>query len=130
MAGPCGRFLMWPDTRLLSRLRSRPMGSLTTRRRALLAGPALLVLALAAGCGSPKQAAAPKPGSTAPVNIGIVYSQTGALASYGQQYVDGLKAGFDYATKGTGKIGDRPINVTYADDAGDPAKAVAAAKDL
>jgi branched-chain amino acid transport system substrate-binding protein len=90
----------------------------------------LIALALAAGCGSPKQAAAPKPGSTAPLNIGIVYSQTGPLASYGQQYVEGLKAGFAYATNGTQKIGDRPLNVTYADDAGDPAKAVSAAKDL
>jgi len=107
------------------------MGSLTIRRRALLAVPALIALGLAAtGCGSPQQAAAPKPGSTAPVNIGIVYSQTGALATYGQQYVEGLKAGLAYATNGTQKIGSRPLNVTYADDAGDPAKAVAAAKDL
>lgn len=106
------------------------MGSLTTHRRALLAGSALTLLALAAGCGSPKQAAAPTPASSAPVNIGIVYSQTGPLASYGQQYVEGLKAGFAYATNGTQKIGNRPLNVTYADDAGDPAKAVAAAKDL
>ena len=106
------------------------MGSLTTHRRALLAGSALTLLALAAGCGSPKQAAAPTPGSSAPVNIGIVYSQTGALASYGQQYVEGFKAGLAYATNGTQKIGNRPLNVTYADDAGDPAKAVAAAKDL
>ena len=106
------------------------MGSLTTHRRALLAGSALTLLALAAGCGSPKQAAAPTPGSSAPVNIGIVYSQTGALASYGQQYVEGFKAGLAYATNGTQKIGNRPLNVTYSDDAGDPAKAVAAAKDL
>jgi branched-chain amino acid transport system substrate-binding protein len=106
------------------------MSSLTTRRRALLAAPTLIALALAAGCGSPKQAAAPTPGSSAPINIGIVYSQTGPLASYGQQYAEGLKAGFAYATKGTEKIGNRPLNVSYADDAGDPAKAVAAAKDF
>jgi branched-chain amino acid transport system substrate-binding protein len=120
---------MCPDT--TADIRKEPsMGSLTTRRRALLAGSALTLLALAAGCGSPKQAAAPGPGSSAPVNIGIVYSQTGPLASYGQQYVEGLKAGFAYPTNGTQKIGNRPLNVTYADDAGDPAKAVAAAKDL
>jgi branched-chain amino acid transport system substrate-binding protein len=119
---------MCPDT--TADIRKEPsMGSLTTRRRALLAGSALTLLALA-GCGSPKQAAAPGPGSSAPVNIGIVYSQTGPLASYGQQYVEGFKAGLAYATNGTQKIGNRPLNVTYADDAGDPAKAVAAAKDL
>jgi branched-chain amino acid transport system substrate-binding protein len=119
---------MCPDT--TADIRKEPsMGSLTTRRRALLAGSALTLLALA-GCGSPKQAAAPGPDSSAPVNIGIVYSQTGPLASYGQQYVEGFKAGLAYATNGTQKIGNRPLNVTYADDAGDPAKAVAAAKDL
>jgi branched-chain amino acid transport system substrate-binding protein len=106
------------------------MNSLATRRRALLAAPTLIALALAAGCGSPKQAAAPTPGSSTPINIGIVYSQSGPLASYGKQYAEGLKAGFAYATKGTEKIGNRPLNVSYADDAGDPAKAVAAAKDF
>ncbi len=52
------------------------------------------------------------------------------LASYGKQYIEGFKAGLDYATKGTGKVGDRTIELTEADDAGDPAKAVSAAKDL
>ncbi len=103
------------------------------RERALLAGAvaAAAVFAVAA-CGSPKQAASggSTAGSGAPVNIGIVYSQTGALASYGQEYVDGFKAGLAFATQGTNRIGDRPLNVTYADDAGDPAKAVSAAKDL
>jgi branched-chain amino acid transport system substrate-binding protein len=108
------------------------MGAVRTSRRALFAGSvaAAAVLAVAA-CGSPKQAAdGGSAGSSAPVNIGVVYSQTGALASYGQEYVDGFKAGLAYATKGTNKIGDRPVTVTYADDAGDPAKAVSAAKDL
>jgi branched-chain amino acid transport system substrate-binding protein len=107
------------------------MSGSTTSRRALLAGSLMTVAALAVtGCGSPKPAASAAPGSTAPVNVGIVYSQTGALASYGQQYVEGFKAGLAYATKGTNKIGSRPVNVSYADDAGDPVKAVAAAKDL
>lgn len=107
------------------------MSAARTARRAVLVACLTLTAALAAtACGSPKKAAAPEPASTAPVNVGIVYSETGALASYGKQYVEGLKAGFAYATKGTNKIGSRPLNVTYVDDAGDPAKAVAAAKDL
>jgi branched-chain amino acid transport system substrate-binding protein len=97
-------------------------------RRFLLGGSAV-ALALS-GCGSPQQAASGGGGSTAPVRIGVVYSQTGALASYGKQYVEGFKAGLTYATSGTNKIGSRSVEVTYADDAGDPAKAVAAAKDL
>ncbi|HET8661235.1 MAG TPA: substrate-binding domain-containing protein, partial [Micromonosporaceae bacterium] len=54
----------------------------------------------------------------------------GALASYGKHYAEGFKAGLDWATKGTNKIGNRPVEVTEVDDAGDPAKAVSAAKDL
>jgi branched-chain amino acid transport system substrate-binding protein len=107
------------------------MGTAGIPRPALLAVSGLTAAALAlAACGSPKQAATGGSGSSAPVNVGIVYSQTGALASYGQQYVDGFKAGLAYATQGTNKIGNRPVNVSYADDAGDPAKAVSAAKDL
>ena len=87
---------------------------------------ALLTVGAAAACGSPKQAAS---GGGA-LNVGIIYSQSGPLASYGQQYADGFKAGLAYATGGTGKVGDRKVNVTWADDAGDPGKAVSAAKDL
>jgi len=59
-----------------------------------------------------------------------VHSQTGALAAYGKQYSEGFQAGLDFATNGTKKVGKRPIEVTEVDDAGDPAKAVSAAKDL
>ncbi|MFF5296083.1 substrate-binding domain-containing protein [Paractinoplanes globisporus] len=97
-------------------------GSATFRRAALA------TVLIAAACGSPQQAAGG--GSDGPLKVGIIYSQSGPLASYGQQYADGFKAGLAYATQGTGKIGDRTVEVTYTDDAGDPAKAVAAAKDL
>src|SRR5262245_53478129 len=90
----------------------------------------VLAAALASGCGSPKQAASSDTGSDAPVKVGLVYSQSGALASYGKQYSEGFKAGLEYATKGTNKIGKRPVEVKEVDDAGDPAKAVSAAKDL
>ena len=65
-----------------------------------------------------------------PVNVGIIYSKTGALAAYGATYYQGLQAGIDYATNGTGEINGAKINLTYADDAGDPDKAVTAAKDM
>jgi branched-chain amino acid transport system substrate-binding protein len=87
---------------------------------------ALLTVGAAAACGSPQEAA----GGGGALNVGIVYSQSGPLASYGQQYADGFKAGLAYATGGTGQIGDHKVNVTWADDAGDPGKAVSAAKDL
>ncbi|HJX78954.1 substrate-binding domain-containing protein [Glutamicibacter sp.] len=64
------------------------------------------------------------------VNVGIVYSKTGPLAAYGDAYYEGLKAGLDYATDGTNKVGDTELNITYHDDGGDPDKAVTVAKEL
>jgi branched-chain amino acid transport system substrate-binding protein len=64
------------------------------------------------------------------VKVGIIYSRTGLLSAYGAQYVQGLKLGLEYATKGTGRVNGHKIEFTLVDDAGDPAKAVSAAKDL
>ncbi|GAC1541756.1 MAG: substrate-binding domain-containing protein [Candidatus Velthaea sp.] len=66
----------------------------------------------------------------APVNVGIVYSKTGLLGNYGAQYIDGFHVGLEYATHGTGMVAGHKIVVTERDDAGDPAKAVATAKEL
>ncbi|GAA3758054.1 substrate-binding domain-containing protein [Micromonospora maritima] len=99
-------------------------------RRVFLSAATMMAAALAAtACGSPQDTASGG-GDAAPVKVGLVYSQSGPLASYGKQYIEGFKAGLDFATKGTGKVGDRTIEVTEADDAGDPAKAVSAAKDM
>jgi branched-chain amino acid transport system substrate-binding protein len=98
----------------------------------MLSGAALLMLAAAgtAACGSPQEAATGGDSDTTPYKVGLVYSQTGVLATYGKQYAEGFKAGLAYVTKGTNKIGTHPVEVTEVDDAGDPAKAVSAAKDL
>ncbi|MEH1167219.1 substrate-binding domain-containing protein [Micromonospora sp. CPCC 205539] len=102
-----------------------------TTRRVFLSAATMMAAALAAtACGSPQDTATGGGDSAAPVKVGLVYSQSGALASYGKQYIEGFKAGLDFATKGTGKVGDRKIELTEVDDAGDPAKAVSAAKDL
>ncbi|MEV5207162.1 substrate-binding domain-containing protein [Micromonospora sp. NPDC053740] len=102
-----------------------------TTRRAFLSAATMMAAALAAtACGSPQDTATGGGDSAAPVKVGLVYSQSGALASYGKQYIEGFKAGLDFATQGTGKVGDRKIELTEVDDAGDPAKAVSAAKDL
>lgn len=86
-------------------------------------------LTAAAACSNPQQAATQQQ-EGAPVKVGLVYSQTGVLASYGKQYIEGFRAGLAQATAGTNKVNGRAIEVIEADDAGDPAKAVAAAKDL
>ncbi|MEU9507635.1 substrate-binding domain-containing protein [Micromonospora sp. NPDC048170] len=102
-----------------------------TTRRVFLSAATMMAAALAAtACGSPQDTASGGGDSAAPVKVGLVYSQSGALASYGKQYIEGFKAGLDFATKGTNKVGDRAVEVTEVDDAGDPAKAVSAAKDL
>ncbi|WP_425553799.1 substrate-binding domain-containing protein [Dactylosporangium salmoneum] len=100
-------------------------------RRVLIAALGLsLAATFASACSSPKEAAQEPAGDGAPIKVGLVYSQTGPLASYGKQYIEGWKAGLAYATKGTGKVGNRPIEVKEVDDAGDAAKAVSAGKDL
>ncbi|CAA7599410.1 Periplasmic binding protein-like attachment site profile [Acididesulfobacillus acetoxydans] len=78
----------------------------------LLAG--LLVLT---GCGSQPSAAGSGQSASAkaPIKIGIVTSQTGALEAYGQQSIRGFKLGIDYATKGTNEVAGHPIDVIIAD---------------
>ncbi len=62
--------------------------------------------------------------------VGVVYSRTGLFAAYGAEYIEGLKLGLKYATKGTNKVAGHPIQLTMADDATTPATGVSAAKDL
>jgi branched-chain amino acid transport system substrate-binding protein len=68
--------------------------------------------------------------ASASYNVGIVYSRTGLLSAYGAEYIQGLKYGIQYATKGTNKVNGNTINLTLQDDKTDPATAVNAAKDL
>ena len=95
--------------------------------RLLMVAAAVLVAACGGAAGT-----SPTPTSQVKdtVKVGIVYSKTGLLASYGQQYIDGLQVGLAYATKGTGIVNGHKIEITSQDDAGDPAKAVSAVKDL
>ena len=94
------------------------------RFRALIAisGVALL----AAACGG----STPAPAAKADVKFGLIYSQTGLLASYGKEYLDGFNIGLKYVTNGTGKVSGHKVVVNVNDDAGDPTKAVSIAKDL
>jgi branched-chain amino acid transport system substrate-binding protein len=64
------------------------------------------------------------------VKVGIIYSRTGPLSRFGAAYVEGFRFGLKYATKGTNTVNGHKLDVTYVDDATDPAKAVAAGKDL
>jgi branched-chain amino acid transport system substrate-binding protein len=91
----------------------------------LVAVTAVVGATVLSGCAGDKKAAGSDSGA---VKVAVVYSKTGPLAAYGKEYLEGFQAGLDYATKGTGKVGDRTLDISYADDGGDPAKAVTAAK--
>src|SRR6478672_13227917 len=104
-----------------------------SKRWSVALASAMITVSVAA-CGSPGQPGAADNGTAAAAGggasggaykVGLVYSKSGPLASYGQQYRQGLTAGIDYATKGTGAVAGKKIEISEADDAGDPAKAVA-----
>ncbi|MDQ0796652.1 substrate-binding domain-containing protein [Streptomyces sp. B1I3] len=112
-------------------MRRRAVG--TVQHRTLTAAVLAAAGLLLAGCTAAGQAgsgSASGKGEDEAVKVGLVYSRTGLLAAYGKQYRDGFMAGLDHATKGTGKAGGHPVEVTEQDDAGDPGKAVSAAKNL
>jgi branched-chain amino acid transport system substrate-binding protein len=98
------------------------------RRRLTIALLTVGAVALLAGTGT--VAASARHASAGQYNIGIVYSRTGLLASYGAQYLEGLEFGLQYATSGTNKVNGKSINLTLVDDKTDPATGVSAEKDL
>ncbi|MFB7211526.1 substrate-binding domain-containing protein [Streptomyces sp. NPDC056255] len=114
-------------------MRRRATGT-ARHRRSLHAAVALAAAGLVlAGCTAAGKAGENDSGGGSKdgtVKVGLVYSRTGLLADYGKQYRDGFMAGLDHATKGTGKVAGHRIEVTEQDDAGDPGKAVSAAKNL
>ncbi|WP_037605343.1 substrate-binding domain-containing protein [Streptacidiphilus rugosus] len=100
------------------------------RRSAVALAAAAAATALLAGCASAGTAQSGGGSSAAPVKVGLLFSKTGLLADYGKQYEQGFQAGLDYATHGTGKVNGHQIVLSEQDDTGDPATAVADAKDL
>ncbi|MFE3451956.1 substrate-binding domain-containing protein [Nonomuraea sp. NPDC059194] len=90
-----------------------------------LAIAAVLALSVSA-CAATDQAA----GGGDSVKVGVLTSTSGLVAGYGKQFTEGFKAGLAYATKGTNTAGGKKLEVTYHDDASDPAKATATATDL
>ncbi len=101
----------------------------------LASATALTAMALAACAPSETEATSETSSSELPametkVTVGIITSETGVLAGYGEQYLAGFRAGLDYATDGTNKVGDTTIEIDYRDDAGDVDKAVTITKEL
>ncbi len=98
------------------------------RWRQLIA--AAVIVATVAGLSAAVAAARPHASAKSTVKVGVIYSRTGLLAAYGAEYIEGLKLGLQYVTNGTGMVNGHKIELEIADDAGDPAKAVSAAKDM
>src|SRR6478735_387821 len=125
--------------------------TLTMSRRRFtgrLAAGTLAAGLMLSACGSPGSSSAPETtaptgaasggsagasGSAAatgePIKVGLVTSLSGPLQSYGQMYLDAFNVCLANATDDTDAVNGRPIQVSTADDAGDPAKATTAATD-
>ncbi len=89
----------------------------------------VLAIAVAAGVSGLVPGAA-RTQSAEPVKVGVIYERTGALSIPGAMYIQGLKLGLQYLTKGTNTVNGRELELTIVDDGTDATKAVAAAKDL
>jgi branched-chain amino acid transport system substrate-binding protein len=100
------------------------------RRSLALASTLAVVLGIGGTAAQARPTASASTEATQTIKVGIIYSRTGLLSAYGAQYVQGLRLGLEYATKGTNTIAGKKIELTLVDDATDPAKAVTAAKDL
>jgi branched-chain amino acid transport system substrate-binding protein len=87
----------------------------------LLAGSATAAARIESGVGAEAKA---------PVKVGIIYSRTGALAGFGAEYIQGFRLGLQYLTKGTNTVNGHKLQINIIDDGTDPAKAVAAGRDL
>lgn len=68
--------------------------------------------------------------SSAPVKVGIVTEETGIYSAYITEWLQGMKIGFDYATKGTNKVDGHTIKLTTEDDADNPTTAASDFKSL
>lgn len=94
-----------------------------------LVATAALALAACAPTTAPPGSEAGEEGP-ASISVGVITSETGPLAGYGEQYLEGFRAGLDYATDGTNEVDGIALDVVYRDDAGDPDTAVTIAKEL
>jgi branched-chain amino acid transport system substrate-binding protein len=99
-------------------------------KRALVGVVAAATLGALAATAQAQTAARGGGAASSPYKIGVVYSRTGVLSAYGAEYIQGLRLGLQYATKGTNKVNGRPVELSLNDDATNPATAVSVAKDL
>src|SRR5664280_3294304 len=61
--------------------------------------------------------------SKAPYKVGIVTEETGIYSAYIQEWMQGMRIGMSYATKGTNKVNGHSVKLTVMDDADNPTTA-------
>ena len=84
---------------------------------------AVATMALSVSLGAVQSSAATK--NAAPVKVGIVTEETGIFSAYATEWLQGVKLGFQYATKGTNKVDGHRIQLTTEDSADNPTTAAA-----
>lgn len=65
-----------------------------------------------------------------PLKIGVMSDLSGGLALFGQEVVNGLELGFDYATDGSMMVAGRPVELIVRDDTSDVEAGTSAAREL
>ena len=107
------------------------------RRRDLLKGGGYFVTGLALSqlisCTQSEQADTAEGGSTGsqePVKLGLVAALTGKSALSGEAITRGLEVAIDEVNAAGGVLGGRSLELVSRDDESDPAKGVAAAREL
>ena len=58
--------------------------------------------------------------AAADLNVALIYGRSGPLEAYAKQTENGLRLGFEYATKGSMEIDGRKINIILKDDQSKP----------
>lgn len=65
-----------------------------------------------------------------PLKIGVMSDLSGGLVLFGQEVLNGLELGFDYATDGSMSVAGRPIELIVRDDTSDVEAGTSAAREL
>jgi branched-chain amino acid transport system substrate-binding protein len=99
-------------------------------RRAVVAVAAFSLLGAAAVAAATASTDARESAKASAVNVGFIYSRTGALSGFGAEEYEGFQFGLAYLASQKNTCGGHKLNVTYVDDQTVPANAVNAAKDL
>ena len=86
-----------------------------------IAGPLAMATALLSTALGLSQASTAAP--AAPYKVGIVTEQTGIYSAYITEWMQGMRIGLSYATKGTNKVNGHRVKINVEDDADNPTTA-------